>query len=273
VLVEWGFNPGAPQAARRAGDPAGQKPYEPGDSLATARPATLLPFTSAGVLPPRRPIVRQRIVGRAMEAVLLLDCTPGLFIPADVPSRADYVVLLARLLAGTVWATAGMVSIASVQDPGQIWGPRGAGDDSENLVRFVSDLLTQGARQPPGQLVLPEEMGSGRVVFFVSDLLAPREAELPPLLEHCAREEISFRVVQVQSGHNEELVGMGISAVSKRLLDRTEWSAQDVAFAQDQHAAEMRALVEAHGGRFAAIPADLTVSDVFERLIQRGIVT
>src|SRR6185312_14609862 len=128
VLVEWGFNPGAPQAARRAGDPAGQKPYEPGDSLATARPATLLPFTSGGVLPPRRPIVRQRIVGRAMEAVLLLDCTPSLFVPDDVASRADYVVLLARLLAGAVWATAGMVSIASVQHSGQIWGPRGAGD-------------------------------------------------------------------------------------------------------------------------------------------------
>jgi hypothetical protein len=274
VLVEWGFNPGAPQAARRAGDPAGQKPYEPGDSLAAARAATLLPFTAGGrVLPPRRPVVRQRVVGRAMEAVLLLDCTPSLFVPADVPSKADYVVLLARLLAGAVWTTAGQVSIASVQQPRETRGPCGAGHDSEDFAGQVRDLLSRGARRPFGRLLLPEPADAGQIVFFLTDFLAPREEELPLLLDHCAREEISFRAVQVRGAPDPGPCGPGFSALTNRLLDRAEWTAGDLALAEDRHSAEMRALVEARGGRFAAVTADLSAGDLFERLIQRGIVT
>src|SRR5262249_45734569 len=82
VLQEWGMNPGDPRAAKQAGEPAGQKEYEGGDSLASARPATLYPFAGgAAVLPPRRPVVRRRRVSRAMEAVILIDGTPGLLVP------------------------------------------------------------------------------------------------------------------------------------------------------------------------------------------------
>ncbi|WP_020476131.1 DUF58 domain-containing protein [Zavarzinella formosa] len=274
VLVEWGLNPGSPRSARRAGDPAGQKPYEAGDSLSTARPATLLAIVTGGkLLPLRRPIVRQRFVGRAMEAMILLDCTPGLFIPDDTPSKADYLVLLVRLIAGAVWGTGGVVRIESLQQPDQAWGPRGAGDDSEHLAQFVSECLRNGARLSVAPLRLPEDVGSGRVLFLISDMLSDHEKNLPKILGECAREDVSLRLLHVRGAHDGELVGIGVSAMTNRLLDRAEWLAEDVTAEQEAHATRLRAIVEAAGGRFATITTDLRIDDVFDQMIQHDLLT
>jgi hypothetical protein len=262
VLTEWGLNPGIPRSARQAGLPAGQKVYESGDPLTTARPATLYPFAGGGrILPPRRPVVRRRHVVRAMEAVILLDHSPGL-LAAGV---GGYTRLVIRLLAGAVWQAAGSIRVvpaALPDDPG--WGPRSAGDDATDLDEY---LTANAGRPPAAHLALPRDLETGHVLFLVSDLLAPRSNDLSTLLAVCGREGIEVRVVLIQAPPAPQAGALAKSEASGRLVDRAEWTPEDVATAQRAHADESRRIVEGEGGRFVVEAASGNAQDVFDRLV------
>jgi hypothetical protein len=268
ILAEWGMNAGAPRSTRQAGDPAGQKPYESGDPLSAARSSTLFPlFADAATIPPRRPIVRERYSGRALEAIILLDCTSSLFGTTASPTPAQYVVELTRLLAGAIWSTAGQVCVQSIQQPELTWGPHGGGEDSEELIRFVNQAIQQGARKGYQPLRLPEGMASGQLLFLVSDLLAPHYRVLGRFLTECAAQEISCRVIHVQLPPGEDGIGLGRSALTGRLLDRTEWTPDDLIAAHEEHLAQIRPLVEAGGGRFATVAVNLRMEDAMNVLV------
>jgi hypothetical protein len=122
VLTEWAYQPGLPSAVRSAGTPAAEKPWEAGDDLASARRASLVPFTALGRgmhLPPRRPRIRQRQVTRAMEAVLLLDDSRSLLLPTSshLMSKRDLAPVVASFLAQVVWAQAGSVRAGMARLP------------------------------------------------------------------------------------------------------------------------------------------------------------
>lgn len=269
VLTEWGLNPGEPKAARQAGLPGGQKPFESGDSLSVALPATLFSLTTSGgkVLPAKRPIVRRRHITRAIEAVMLLDCTPSLLVPRQVPGKVEYVELIARLITGAVWGVSGSVQIRSLQNPALVWGPRPAGDSADDLPAFIREALKQGVATSEGGLQPPEDLLPGHVLYLISDLLASREEEVRALLGYCAREEVSFRLAHLVGSADPQMFGLTRSALSGALLDRTEWDEVDMDAAIREHIAQSRAMVEGGEARFASVSTDLSAGDVFERLV------
>lgn len=273
VLTDWGLHSGEPRSARQAGLPGGQKPFESGDSLSNALPASLFAFTTYGRmarLPQRRPIVKRRHVTRAMEAVLLVDCTPGLLVSQERPNKEDYLALIVRLLVGAVWATAGTVRVASIQRPTEVWGPRGQGDDSEELQTFLRLRLAEArGLRDAGPIQLPEDLSTGHVLFLLSDLLAPRENDLRKVSEFCAGEAVEFRVVHLRGAADIDLVGLARSPLSGALLDRSEWTSADLLAAFQAHAAACREIVEAGGGRFITATTDLTVGDLFESFLKQ----
>jgi hypothetical protein len=229
VLTEWGLNPGLPRSARQAGLPAGQKPYAGGDYLSSARPETLFAITAPGRksgLPVRRPVVRQKHITRAMQAVVLLDCSPGLVTPPPppgAPGKAGYVVLLVRLLAGAVWQTAGSVLVVPAQRPAEAWGPRMGADDAGDLGAFDRGQAARGAAaRGPTRLAPPEDLAPGHVLFLVSDLLNVAEGALRGFVGACAREGAAVRVAHVHDPADAGLVGLVRGAASGLYHDRTE---------------------------------------------------
>ena len=151
VLNEWGNNPGLPRSSRRAGLPAGVRPYAGGDAITSARPSSLIGLTSLGPmvgLPPRRPIVRLRHVTQAMEATMLIDASPGLSVPdaSEWLTKTTFIGHLAVFLAGTIWLRSGTVVVATLQDPEESWGPAGAGENSDELREFIANQIRSSAK-------------------------------------------------------------------------------------------------------------------------------
>lgn len=275
VLAEWGYQPGLPSASRRAGTPAAEKPWESGEDLSGARRSTLVPFTSLGRvmgLPMRRPSLRQRHVTHAMEAVILVDNSRSLTVPAgSLPlSKSDLAPRLAALLARVVWAQAGTVRAAVTRPASgpEEWGPSTSDDDGSALESFVRRHLgALGAGDGPWRL---PDLETGHVLFLLSDLLALEEEALEDLLRRCGRDGIELRVAHLFDPNERELVGLVWNAEAGVYHDRTEWEPAELALAYAERTDRFRNLVLRAEGRFLTLSTDSLAEAIREDLRSQG---
>jgi hypothetical protein len=274
VLAEWGLNPGMPNASRQAGQPAGQKPYESGNALAAALQATLFPFTTPGrMLPPRRPIVRQRHITRAMEALILLDASRGLGTPAAsrFVGKPKFIEAVVHLLAESVWIQAGSVRVSSLQDPQEVWGPRAASDEATDLTEFVRSQVAHGLeRRRRAILRRREDVQPGQVLFLVTDLCSLETAELRRFAAEHNQEAVQVRLVHVRDADEPELVGLCWDPEVRAYYDRSEWDPSELAEAYRQLTEAVAHEIEAEDGRFVSVSTDLSLNSLCERLRESG---
>jgi len=274
TLVEFGLNPGLPEAIRQAGLPAGQRAFQAGDALSTARPATLLGFTETGRkvgLPPRLPTMRLRHASRSVEATVWIDASPSLFIP-DVSehfTKAQYAEALVRLLCGYVWLQGGHVRLFAANGPA--FEPFSPGTDQEEVTQAVASIFAQSKDPARSSLVGPRDMEPSQALFLVSDLFSVEARQLQQMGLTFQQDDVSFRVVHLVDMDEFGLAGLG--AARWAVEDRTGWSSADLERAYNGRIRAMKRAVESAGGCFASVTTNLVVNDCVERLLDGGVLS
>src|SRR6185436_16576676 len=276
LLSEVGAHPGLVVARRVAGMPGGVKTYETGDSLSVALASSLHPFTKLGRdlgLPQRLPRVRLRVAVNPMLATILVDDSPGLNVPdrSRFPSKADFVRLIANLVASTVWSQAGLVRVRFLRQPDFGGSEVAISADSGELDALLRRCLQPGrARGRRARLPEQEEGEPNQVIFLLTDGLNHRISQMQRWIEHRAQEGTRVRVALLLHPLDERFLGLCRDAESRVLLDRSEWTAGDLALAQVRRVEEMRRACEANEGRFISVSTDIPLTTLIDRLVEEG---
>jgi hypothetical protein len=268
LVSEWGINPGPPRSGRQAGVPGGERIYQSGDTLRAARPSTLAPFTAAAKslhLPPRLPVVRLRHLGAAIEATVLVDCSPALNVPSwssTGQTKSELAGALVQLIAGFIWSRGGSVRLGPLDAPAALSDTFGPGSEAE-LARAVQDLRDRGwiAREPDAE---PGEINT--VCFVLVDLAGEDERHTGAVVSRLAQEGCSVRLACLSDPDEEELTGLCYDVSGLVLHDRSEWTAEDLHTAYERRAATYQSLIEHNDGRFVQLTTDLNTAGVVDRL-------
>lgn len=272
-LIERGMSSSRPKSGQLAGLPAGEKQYESGDRLTSARASSLLPFSASFAevpLPQRVPSVRLRHVTRSFECFILVDNTPGLSIPekSPYPTKAAYCKFLAQVIGGMVWQQDGVVHCACTDGSGESWGPSTGSGDMEGLGTYVQASLERARWGRPNKAmqVLAEGMGNGQIVFLLSDLLARTTAEVAALTQLATNAGTSLRVVRFFDPEESTLIGIARQPGVFSIYDRAEATPKALRQAYEHHGRQMVQVIEAKGGRAITIETSRTLSDLAELL-------
>lgn len=271
ILKEWGANVGSPRAARIAGLPAGQKPFEPGDSLGAARRSDMVAFSSVGCsLPPKKPIVRRRTSSKSMLVRVLFDCSPSLRLPLTrgVSTKLALMKEVIHFIAGAAWLCSGNVVIAPLQKSERDWGPHGAGGEIESALKFVDQQLSQHQ----GSFDTQFEWTAGEVVIIVSDGLVIDVGQLKDWGAAAVSEGSYLRFVQITTPFHSQEVGLCRSVLTGMPLDRREWEPHNVEAAFRRLSDSLRNACVAADIVYAETSAEDLSIDVFEKLISSGII-
>jgi hypothetical protein len=280
VLNEFGMNPGRPAARRLAGLPAGARQYESGDSLSTARPATLIAFTAVGRrigLSAKPPVVRLRQVPSAMETVLCVDASPSMFVERYRQLNLKHAMLrsVLRILAGTVWRSGGSVVLTCTPNS-DVKAELGTSERSaQEFDQFLRKCRRQNVRRRGSAAgpVLPNDLlQPGHVCIIISDALQWTRAGVRAATEAALRQGIDLRLVQIHASPDQDFVGACVSSISGAMLDRSEWLPIDVNSASESLGQAIRESALAAGARFARLDGRNRLSDMLTELIETGVV-
>jgi hypothetical protein len=271
-LVEWGQNPGDPKSGRIAGLPGGEKRFESGDYLSSARPATLFPFTAMRHtigLPQQLPLVRLRYTTRSLDALILVDTSPGLRVPAESRNhtKSEFAEFFAGVIAGVVWQQGGGVAATSTARGDRRWGPSSGSGDLDSFCRFVRQEIDHGSsRHRATRLRFPDQVQRGQVVFLISDMLSPRLSDVREFVQKAANEGIELRIAHLFDPDETHLLGLVRDANTGAVYDRSEIDAVDLRRFYQDHVDRIAALVRQEDGIIVRIDTGTTMTELAELL-------
>jgi hypothetical protein len=278
--VEFGLSVGTPEAIRQAGFPGGQRPFESGDALGAAKPASLVGFTEVGErigLPPSLPLMCLRHASQSTEAIIVLDVSPSMFVPETSrhATKVRYASALTRLLAAVLWQKGAYVRLANTA--GAVMDALSPGSDASDVDQVVTKLFTpkfgqdrsnfnDGSTMRNGVIPISDEFAPGATVFFISDLSRFEPGDLSREASRLSDAELKFRALHLIDSEEFHLTGLGRTGFF--IQDRNDWTQEDVSAAYKAKAKTLRTVVERAGGLYVLLFTSETLVRSLERIAE-----
>lgn len=270
-MVEWGSTLGRTQSGRIAGIPGGEKFYESGDSLASARPESLFPFVSGELrLPQRAPIVRLTHITHSLNAVILVGNGVGLRVPGEsrYVSKLEAVKFACGIIASVVWQHGGMLRAGSLYSGTTEFGPVSSGN-ADALARYIEALVAAPARVPE-ELPLPSEVDDGATVFVISDFLQTPIDNVVGFVERASARDMSCRFLKVFDPDECRLLGLGKLPGSWAMLDRSQISERELEVAYREYYEVLRRSLEDVDARMVMLDTSEDAAELARKFRDAG---
>lgn len=270
-MVEWGATLGRTQSGKIAGIPGGEKFYESGDSLASARPESLFPFVSGELrLPQRAPIVRLTHITHSLNAVILVGNGVGLRVPGEsrYVSKLEAVKFACGIIASVVWQHGGMLRAGSLYSGTTEFGPVSSGN-ADALARYIEALVAAPARVPE-ELPLPSEVDDGATVFVISDFLQTPIDNVVGFVERASARDMSCRFLKVFDPDECRLLGLGKLPGSWAMLDRSQISERELEVAYREYSEVLRRSLEDVDARMVMLDTSEDAAELARKFRDAG---
>lgn len=264
---DWGRSIGQPKALAQAGLPAGERPFEPADSLKAAKVVTLS-YLLFPELPTQKPIVRLKHVSMNRRAWILVDDPGRLASPYQLlyPSREQYSQTMVGVIAALLLPTGTEMVLR--------WA-RPQEEDHQLLIQTpgclsrVEKFMTQydrPSRLGTVPLKAPSDLVADEDVFLISDLRTLEWQEISDFIDEVANVDGRLILCALRSPEDWKVMGLVEDEASGRLLDRTEYRPEDLKREDRTHEQCIRSAVGTRGGHVVDLVTSFSATDAFAQL-------